>query len=277
MAQIVFGAGMPHTPYFPKQVEREGAESRTGTFFERVGKGLEDARPDLVLMFTSDHFVNFFFDKMPAFCVSTADEADGPHELSREMPWYTVKMDGRFGKALLDYGLNAGFDLAAAEELKLDHSSLVPLHFVVPKMDLPTVLVYINGLATPIPTASRSHALGRMIADFVAQWPTTQRVAVLASGSFSLEVGGPRMGRVDVDWISSVVGWMQRGEIDHLVAQSTRAQLAAVGNTGGELLNWIAMLGALGDVPPAWVESDVQPPDSPRDGHGYGVWRLGKP
>ena len=274
MARIVYGAGVPHTPYFPTQVEREGPGSRTGGLFARTRADLEAARPDLILMLTSDHFVNFFYDKMPAFCVSTADEAEGPHELSRDMPWYTVKLDGAFGSALLDHGLQQGFDLAAAGELKLDHSSLVPLHFMTPKMDVPMVVVYVNGLATPIPVAPRAYELGRMIGRFVDQWPDDRRVAVIASGSFSLEVGGPTMGYVDQDWIATVVSLMQSGAAGELVSRSTRQQLKSVGNTGGEMLNWIALLGAVGDRPPTWIEADVQPPDSPRDGHGYAVWRL---
>ena len=51
--------------------------------------------------------------------------------------------------------------------------------------------------------------------------------------------------------------------------------MVAAGNTGGELLNWIALLGAMGDTRPLWIEADVQPPESPRDGHAYGVWAGG--
>ena len=40
------------------------------------------------------------------------------------------------------------------------------------------------------------------------------------------------------------------------------------GNVGGEILNWVAMLGAIGGKrKPAWIAPQMQ------NGHAYGVWR----
>ena len=39
------------------------------------------------------------------------------------------------------------------------------------------------------------------------------------------------------------------------------------GNVGGELLNWIAMLGAIGNHKPDYIAPQMQ------NGHAYGVWR----
>ena len=39
------------------------------------------------------------------------------------------------------------------------------------------------------------------------------------------------------------------------------------GNVGGEILNWIAMLGAIGNRKPNYVAPQMQ------NGHAYGVWR----
>jgi protocatechuate 4,5-dioxygenase beta chain len=192
------------------------------------------------------------------------------------MPWYKVPLDSRFGEALLTHGVNAGFDLAAAEELRLDHSILVPLHFLTPAMDIPIVPIFIRGLATPLPRARRCHALGKMIRRFVAAWPENQRVAIIASGSFSLDVGGPQMGWIDQEWIDLVVQRMITGKIPDLVRHATPRRMLAAGNTGGELLNWIALLGALDDRRPTFIEPDLQPPEAPRDGHAYGVWEDNK-
>jgi hypothetical protein len=43
--------------------------------------------------------------------------------------------------------------------------------------------------------------------------------------------------------------------------------LLKAGIVGGELLNWIAMLGAIGDRSPTFVAPQLQ------NGHAYGVWR----
>lgn len=273
MAELVLAAGVPHTPYFPRMVE-SGNGSRIASLFGQVKQRLEAAAPDVLVVLDSDHFVNFFFDNLPAFCVGLADEAEGPYETSRQMPRYKVKINQHFGKGLLNHGINGGFDLAAAEELRLDHSLLVPLHFLTPKMDIPVVPLFIKGLATPLPRARRCFALGKMIRRFIERWPGKERVALIASGSFSLEVGGPQMGWIDEEWITALVQWMREGKTGELVRRATSRRMLAAGNTGGELLNWIALLGALDGKTPTFIEADCQPPDQPRDGHAYAVWEV---
>jgi len=55
--------------------------------------------------------------------------------------------------------------------------------------------------------------------------------------------------------------------LEPLIAQATQEQLFRAGNVGGELLNWIAMLGAIGNHKPNYVAPQVP------NGHAYGVWR----
>ena len=95
----------------------------------------------------------------------------------------------------------------------------------------------------------------------------------MGSGSFSLDVGGPRMapgrsdGVPDPDWAMRVISYLEEQKIDQLIAESTQYQLLKAGNVGGELLNWIAMLGAIGNRKPSYVAPQIQ------NGHAYAVWR----
>ena len=41
-----------------------------------VRQHLERARPDVIIVFTSAPFVNFFYDHFPAFCVEVIDETE---------------------------------------------------------------------------------------------------------------------------------------------------------------------------------------------------------
>jgi protocatechuate 4,5-dioxygenase beta chain len=265
MARVVLAAGVPHAPTFPKQVLEEGAESPTGALYRRVAEQIEAARPDILVVFDSDHFVNFFFDNMPTFCLGIVDEAWGPDETRLEMPKYTVQVAEGFARELLAYALERDFDVASKEEMVLDHSVLVPLHFLTPRMHVPIVPVYIRGLAAPLPRAQRCLALGRMVRDFITErWAGDERVCILASGSFSLEVGGPRIGRTDQVWMDTVVSALRSGKIDELVQCATTERMLAAGNVSGELLNWCALLGVVGDRKPLFVE--------PQHGHAYAVW-----
>lgn len=274
MAQIVFAAGVPHTPMFPSIVAEQGPSSHIGRLFGRLRTELEAAKPDLLLVFTSDHFVGFFFNNMPTFCVGTFAAAEGPHEISHTMPWYEITGHPQFASGLLAYGIEHGFDFASSEELKLEHSLLVPLHFLTPKMDLPVVPVYIKGLADPMPKADRCYALGRMVRDYIVQWPAATRVAIVASGSFSLEVGGPKQGWVETEWVATVVDLLRSGNAQELVRLATAKRMRTAGNTGGELLDWIALLGALEGRAATYIEADGQPPEAPRDAHAYAYWTF---
>ena len=59
---------------------------------------------------------------------------------------------------------------------------------------------------------------------------------------------------------------MQQVRIDDLIEEATTARMAQAGNIGGELLNWIAMLGVIGARKP----HSIAPPND--HGHAFGVW-----
>ncbi len=95
----------------------------------------------------------------------------------------------------------------------------------------------------------------------------------MGSGSFSLEVGGPRMapgrsdGVPDPDWAMRVITLLETQATDRLIAEATEHQMLKAGNIGGELLNWIAVLGAIGKRKRNYIAPQLH------HGHAYGVWR----
>jgi aromatic ring-opening dioxygenase catalytic subunit (LigB family) len=274
MAKLVQAIGVPHTPHFPGVAKAQGDKSMVTVLFEKVRRELEAAKPDLIIMFTSDHFVGFFYDNMPTFCVANFDKAFGPQEISRSMPLYHFKGHAEFASALLEYGINEGFDLSSSAELKIDHAVMVPLHFLTPAMDIPVVPFLIKGHVPPLPRADRCLELGKMVRRFIDQWPGNERVVIMGSASFSLEVGGPKMGYIDQEWFDFCIKTSREGDVQALVKAATPERIRAAGNTAGEVLNWIAMMGAIGDVPAKFIDPDTQPPESPRDAHAYAVWEV---
>jgi hypothetical protein len=133
--------------------------------------------------------------------------------------------------------------------------------------------IFISGHVPPLPSSRRCHAFGQAVARAIESWPSSKRVVVMGSGSFSLEVGGPRMapgrtdGVPDPDWCTRVINMLENQQIDTLIEQATSHQLFKAGNVGGELLNWIAMMGAIGNRKPNYIAPQMQ------NGHAYGVWR----
>jgi hypothetical protein len=51
-----------------------------------------------------------------------------------------------------------------------------------------------------------------------------------------------------------------------LLNEATQDQMLRAGNVGGELLDWIAMLGAVGEKRPKFVTPQME------QGHAYAAW-----
>jgi len=273
MAQIVAGFGVPHTPIFPHFVKRDGPDCEIAKLFGAQKAELAATRPDLIVMFDTDHLNTFFFDNLPIFAVGIDKSFKAPNDEPRDVPNYVVPSMPDIAAHVREAVVAAGFDVGMTQNYSVDHSVIVPLHFLTPDMKVPVIPFFINGHVPPLPSAQRCHTLGRAVAHAIESWPASLRVVIMGSGSFSLEVGGPRMapgrsdGVPDPDWAMRVINHLDEQKIDQLIAESTQYQLLKAGNVGGELLNWIAMLGAIGNHKPSYVAPQIQ------NGHAYAVWR----
>ncbi len=268
MAQLVLAVGVPHPPRLIYEIEHSPGLNPTEELMKVVRGYVEKSESDVIIEVDSDHFVNFFYNNLPSFCVGLAEEAGGPQESWCPMPRYTLKGHVPFATGLLKYGVRSNFDLAAAHELRPDHSLMVPLHFLNPNMEIPVVPLYTNGFASPLPLGRRCLALGRMMAKFIAAWDGPERVAIIASGALAGDVGGPVRGWTDQKWVDEITVALKDAKYDSLARKATEERMAYAGNNSGELLNWITMAGAVGETKPAFVED--------HDGSGFAVWELGK-
>jgi catalytic LigB subunit of aromatic ring-opening dioxygenase len=273
MGQIVAGFGVPHTPAFPVLVAREGPRCETAQLYRTVAESLEAVKPDALVVFTSDHLNTFFLNNYPNLAIGVTDQTSGPNDGTPGIPNCTVPVDVALAGQLYSFGLASHFDLALSQEFAVDHTILVPLHFLTPRLELPIVPIFINGIVEPFPAAGRCFALGQMVRQAVEALPADRTVAVLASGSFSLDVGGhlaPRgqfAGTPDQTWATTVLDHLRGGRVNDLLNEATADRIARAGNVAGELLNWIALLGVLGERRPRFLEPQLA------QGHAYGVWR----
>jgi len=273
VADIVGAFGVPHTPVFPFFVKRDGPDSEIARFFKALTDELTALKPDLIVMFDTDHLNTFFFDNLPTFAVGVTETFKGPNDEPREMPVYDIKSLPDFAAHVRRTGIEAGFDLALVQEFSVHHSVAVPLHFMTPQMQIPVVPIFVNGHVPPLPKAQRCFDLGRAVKRAIETWPRPLRVVTMGSGSFSLDVFGPRIapgrtdGVPDPDWCKRVCELLEQGEVATIVKESTEEQRQKAGNVGGEILNWIAMLGTISAKKPLFVK--VQMPN----GHAYAAWQ----
>src|SRR5215475_1454260 len=126
VAEIVGAFGVPHTPIYPALVERE-PDCDTARFFASLTEHLEALRPDLLVMFDTDHLNTFFLDNLPIFAIGVCERFTGPNDEPRAVPDYTIESAPEFAAHLRRLSVNVGFDLALVQEFTVDHSIIVPL------------------------------------------------------------------------------------------------------------------------------------------------------
>jgi protocatechuate 4,5-dioxygenase beta chain len=272
MAELVAAVGVPHSPHYPAAIPKDGPQA-TARLFREVKAELDAARADAIVVIANDHFNTFFMNNFPTFAIGVAETASGPNDQTK-MSHYDFEVPTSLASHVLKVAMEEGFDLAVAQEFGVDHAMLVPLHYLTDGVKQPVVPIWVNAFSKPLPTARRCYALGRMIAGAIKSMPQTMRVSVVATGSFSLEIGGPRINPgkrnavPDIEWSKHIHRRMGRAEIDELVAEATPERMWKAGNIGGELLNWIVMLGMVGKDKPRYLADHDD-----KDGHAYAVWR----
>jgi aromatic ring-opening dioxygenase catalytic subunit (LigB family) len=214
--------------------------------FREVGRRIAAAKPDVLVVISPDHWVNFFLNNLPTVCIGVGDENDGPPEpFMASFPYKTLPGDGGFGQHLMRSALDHAFDPSASYRLTLDHGFCIPLWLAdLPRMPR-IVPVIINALQDPMPTVARSLQLGRMIAAAIESYPSDARIAVLGTGGLSHSIGEPTMGDIDEAFDRTALDAL-RGHDDAFVAATIGDALTRSGNGSHEVRCWVVAHGAAG-------------------------------
>lgn len=275
MARITGGIGVPHTPYFPKFAAAQGPEGEINSFFSPIRSRIEAHRPDVLVIIDTDHFNTFYFDNFPTFAVGVDDSFYGPVDDVALMPPRDIGSEKALARHLHTALVRAEFDPAFVTNYKIGHSTCVPLYFLTPELDVPVVPIFLNGHLPPMPSAARAYRFGKALGAAIRAWPADIGVEVIGTGSFSLDVAGPLMfegenyGVPDLAWAKRVIALMEEGDMDTLIAEATEPRMLSAGNVGGEVLNWIAMIGAIGNDRAITIALQEL------RGHAYGIWDAG--
>jgi 2,3-dihydroxyphenylpropionate 1,2-dioxygenase len=241
---LAFAGAMGHAPGITAWRERAPVEQseRLDAAFAELQRRLAAARLDGLVVFTAEHWAKYFLDHISPFCIGRAASYVGPIEPWVKIARTQVPGDPQLAQALLEACAERDVDVGFAHEMAFDHGTMIPLHFLTPDMKLPVVPIVINTLALPVPAPRRCFALGSIVGEVVRQSP--QRLGILATGGMSHDPGERRHGFIDSDFDHRFLGEMGRNECERL-AGYTAADLAAAGAGALELLNWIALAGAV--------------------------------
>jgi aromatic ring-opening dioxygenase catalytic subunit (LigB family) len=259
MGEIVAAIGTAHAPQFLTKPDTEDPQQLEEVFkaLTTLKGRLRAVAPDVVIIIANDHVENFYLDVVPPFTVFTGTEARG-HFAGQD---FAYPGHPALARALLEEGLRLGVDVAYSQQAHLGHSFVVPLHFLLPDPALPVIPLFVNTYLPPQPWPRRCYEVGQKLAEIIRQRP--ERVAVIASGGLSHYPGTDLYPHPDNAFDADVLNLIAAGEM-HRLAAFTPAELDRHGNL--ELLQWLVLLGMLGDEPPAELVTY-----QPSWHHGYAV------
>lgn len=230
--------------------------------FSELRAELMASRPDVLIVVANDQFVNFFYNNIPTFYVTLADEVEG--QFTRHHFHYRNHKE--LGQAILGSGLEKGLDLSFGRYVELQHTQVVPLYFLLPEPTIPILPIYVNTWVSPLPTPHRCYRLGEVIREVAEE--RAERVAVLATGGLSHFPGSPKIGEIDTDFDHELLKTMHEGKGRALTNHSADYFFQA-GNS--EFLNWMVVLGAVGETK---ASTTHYMPDHVATGWGFATWKL---
>lgn len=240
MGQIVAGMATMHAPQlFTRPPEEDPKQLDAGIAAMReLGRRLEAAKPDAVVIFGSDHMETFFLQSVPTFSVIAGETAEAKFAGKT----WSLPIHQALAEDILDGLVRRDFDMTYSQDAVLGHSFAAPFEWILGGHNIPVVPIFVNTYLPPLPTGRRCAALGKAIAEIVAGRP--ERVALIASGGMSHYPGTHRYYKPAYDFDLWCIRELENGRTDSFL-NLTPEQLDEVGNT--EMLPWAPVLGAIGE------------------------------
>lgn len=275
MAKFVGSFAAGHAPNIAREWHNMKDESRDWLTagYDKLGGRFKALNVDVLVVQSNDHWVNFFLNNVPAFCVGIGAEHDGPPEpfMKPVFPHETIPGHAGLGRHILDEAFAAEFDPAYSHRLKLDHGMCVPI-WRMGLDPLPAVVPILTNLVEkPFPSPKRCIKWGRMVRSAIESYPEDIRVAVLATGGLSHSIGETTMGWIDEPFDHACIDLFKTAS-DEEIAPRLEELMDASGNGGAELRNWLIAHAAAGSQ--GFDLIDYAPMPDMLIGCGLAEWKV---
>jgi protocatechuate 4,5-dioxygenase beta chain len=254
MARIVGGLAASHVPAIggamAKGLQKDPYWAPFFDGFAAPTRWLDEVKPDAAVVIYNDHGLNFFLDKMPTFAVGAAPDyrnADEGWGLPVSAPFTG---DTRLSWHIIETLVGAEFDPVTCLERLVDPAFSLPmeLFFRDRAHTIPAVPVVVNTVQHPLPTLARCFKLGQAIGRAIESYPEDLKVVVIGTGGLSHQLEGERAGFINKEFDKRCMDAMT-GDIESILRIDPHGLVELAGSQGVEVMNWVAMRGALlGDV-----------------------------
>lgn len=254
MATIIGGLAASHVPAIggaiAKGLQKDPYWAPFFDGFDAPCRWLDAMQPDVAVVIYNDHGLNFFLDKMPTFAVGAAPEYRNDDEGWGIPVRDPFRGDTKLSWHIIETLVGAEFDPVTCQEMLVDHAYSLPmeLFFRDRAHAIPTVPVVVNTVQHPLPSLRRCFKLGQAIGRAIESYPEDLKVVVIGTGGLSHQLEGERAGFINTAFDRRCLDAMT-GDIDSLLDIDPHQLVELAGSQGVEVMNWVAMRGALtGDV-----------------------------
>ncbi len=275
MGELVAAMAMTHSPGLTGWFDSAPLEHQQLALAAtaEMRRRLAAARPDVVVMFSNDHLLNWPINNVPEYTVGIGETHVGPADWFDDwlgMEQYRVPGHPDLARFIVNEGARRRLMLAYLRTMQFDDGISVPTHYLNPDARFRLVPVTMNCTVPPIPTPARAYEVGVVLREVIRAYPGSERVAVVATGGLSHEPGGPRYFWVDEEFDRWFLDLLKAGDHARLLDECTLERMEAAGSGGtAELIAWILVLAMTRG--PADVLA-YMPAVAWRSGTGMVVW-----
>jgi protocatechuate 4,5-dioxygenase beta chain len=251
MAQIIGSIMTSHVPAIGGAIARGSqGEPYWKPFFdgyEPVHRWLEEARPDVAVVFYNDHGLNFFLDKMPTFAIGAAATYRNADEGWDLRPAEPFPGDPTFSWHLIESLVADEFDITSCQDMLVDHAFTIPMALLWPGhayRPVKVVPIAINTVQFPLPSALRCFKLGQSVGRAIEAYREDVKVLVIGTGGLSHQLDGARAGFINREFDMLCLEKLVHEPLA-LTRYTTRELVELAGSQGVEILMWIAARAAM--------------------------------
>lgn len=175
-----------HTPLMHYVTPPGGVREAVRESFARLARRVESYAPELIIVFSPDHYHGFFYDMMPAFCVGAAAESINDYDTGEG----ALNVPEADAVALVEALRGDDMDAAISFRMTVDHGVAQPLSLLTGGLDTyPVIPIFVNCVAPPTPSCRRVRQLGEAVGRWARE--LERRVLFIGSGGLSHDPGFP--------------------------------------------------------------------------------------
>ncbi len=209
---------LSHTPLVGFVDPAQEIKQEVFQTIDAAGQRIAEFDPEVIILFSPDHYNGFFYDVMPSFCIGTKAYAIGDFGTASG----PLNVPEKLAEECAGFVLDQGVDVAISYTMQVDHGFAQPLEFLFGSLaTVPVIPIFINSVAQPLPSFQRARVFGEAVGKFAQK--LQKRVLFLASGGLSHQPPVPELETAD-----ALVADRMKGSGRHLPAEEREARTQRV-------------------------------------------------